>query len=169
MKASSRLAAAGFGSYDFGRLSSVMMLAVIDDGDLFGGALDFFHVMRREEDRQASLLIELLHICPDVIAASADRGRASARPRIDGRRMQEAAGDLQAALHAAGESLDQAVLPVPELHEIQHLLDRLGRLGARHAIQAGVEEHVLVSRELVVERRILEDDAERLRGHRAAA
>ena len=135
---------------------------MVDDGDLLRRALGLFHIMRGKEDRQSAFLVQFFDIRPDIIA----RLRIEACRRLvqkqDRRRVQQPASDLEAPLHAAGKRLDQVVLAVPQLDELHQVLDFGRRFSARHSIEPRVKEHVLVRRQLVVERRVLKDDAERL-------
>src|SRR5439155_886157 len=71
-------------------------------------------------------------------------------------------GDLEAALHAPGERLHQVIAPLPQLEHPQQDFTPLPPGVPRHAVQHPVDIHVLPCRELAVETRILEDDAEPL-------
>ena len=88
---------------------------------------------------------EGLNIFPDVIS----RLRVEAERRLveeeNPGRVKERAGDLEPALHAAGEGLGEAVLPVPEADEFQGRLDARGLLASRDAVEYGVKLHVLAA------------------------
>src|SRR6185437_5330267 len=105
---------------------------------------------------------EALNVRPELIAAlrvEAERGLVEEE---DGGRVQEAAGDLEAALHAAGEGLDVAVLALPQLEGLEQKLDALGAQLARDVVEDAVEVHILVGGLLGVEAGVLKDDAEAL-------
>ena len=74
--------------------------------------------------------------------------------------MQQPAGDLEASLHTAGKRLDQVIAAVPELEHLEQDLGPLPPNLARHVIQHAVDVHVLPRREIAVETRVLEHDAE---------
>ena len=135
-------------------------LAVIDDGDALGHAVGFFHVMRGEKHRHLFFFVELLDVGPELVAGlriEAERGLVEEQ---DFGRVQQAAGDLQAALHAAGELLHWIVAAVPELEQLEQPFDALLADLARDFVEDAVEVHVFVGGELVVEAGVLEDDAE---------
>src|SRR5207302_10585627 len=97
---------------------------------------------------------------PELVAAlrvEAERGLVE---KDDLRRVQQAARDLEAPLHAAGEALDQIVAAVPQLEELQQALHTLAAELARRAVEHSVQIQILAGGELGVEAGILEDDAE---------
>ena len=74
--------------------------------------------------------------------------------------VQQRAGDLQTARHPAGELRDEVVAAVAQVDELEHAGDALVDLVAGHAVEDGVEAEVLLGGELVVERLLLEDEAD---------
>ena len=94
---------------------------------------------------------------------SADRGLSSARPR------KSIAGVCKSprAISKRRFMPPENVLTRSSLrsHSSTNFIissDFCRRFCARHAIEPGVEKHVLIRRQLVIERRVLEDDAKRL-------
>jgi hypothetical protein len=79
-------------------------------------------------------------------------------------RVQKAALDLQAPFHATAEGLHQAILAISQLKDGQQPFDALLPDLAGYAIEDAVEIHVFPSALLLVEARVLEDDAEALAG-----
>ena len=145
-------------------------LPVVDDRDAVA-VLGLVHVMRGEEDRDVLTGLELVDVLPDGGARlRVQPHRGLVKEQHPGR-VQQAARDLQAALHATGVRHHQAVSPVPQadhLHDLPHPW-RHRRRG--HSVQVGVETQVLRAGEVVVERRVLEHQADvaadrvPLRGH----
>ena len=83
----------------------------------------------------------------------------SSRNRISGRWI-EPARDLQPALHAARERPRQIPAALVEVDEAQRLVDARRALGARHAVGDRVQHQVLLGGQPIVQRRVLEDDAD---------
>ena len=89
--------------------------------------------------------------------------------------MQQAAHDLELAPHAAGERLHRLVDVSRDAQEPRELLDlraiaagheSVGRRVRENAVEDGVEAHVLLGGEVLVEARPLKDDPD-LAPHRA--
>ena len=77
------------------------------------------------------------------------------------RRVQQAAGDLQPALHAAGERAHQVAAAVPEptiSSTWSHARARRRRAGTPYSV--GVEAQVLLGGQVVVQRGVLEHQAD---------
>ena len=74
--------------------------------------------------------------------------------------MEQAAANLEAALHAAGEGADERLPPVPEADHLEHFPEAIGDDGARKAVELGVEAQVLLGGQVVVDRGVLEHQAE---------
>ena len=105
-------------------------------------------------------LVQVLDVGPELVAGlriEAERGLVE---KQDLGRVQESAGDFQAALHASGKCLDVIVPAFPELEQFQQLFDALRALLARDLVEHGVQFHVLVGGLLAVEAGVLEHDPE---------
>src|SRR4029079_8712529 len=76
------------------------------------------------------------------------------------RGVQQPTRDLEAPGHPAREGGDAARAPIPQLHHLEDVLEALLGRVARHAVQLRVEPEVLLRREVLVERRVLEDQAD---------
>ena len=74
--------------------------------------------------------------------------------------VKDAAGDLEAALHPARERLHERRGAVGKLHHAEQLGDALATHRARYAVDPSVQLEVLECGQLIVERRILEDQAD---------
>src|SRR5437879_581446 len=140
---------------------------MVDHGDAVGHAIRFVHVVGGEEYGHALGGPEVAHVGPHLIAALRIEAQGRLVEKQDLRRVQQPAGDLEAALHAAGERLHQVVAPLPQLEHPQEQFTPLAPGVPRHVVQHPVDVHVLPRRELAVETRILEHDAEALADFRA--
>ena len=100
--------------------------AVVDDADAVGDAVGLVHVMGGQEDGDALGFVELFDVSPELVAAlriEAERGLVEEE---DLRRVQEAAGDFETPLHAAGELLDLIVAALPEFEELEQFFGAHG-------------------------------------------
>ena len=115
----------GIDALSFSGESSAFELAVIDDRDAIAQLVGFVHVVRRDEDREVALLLDLLQHLPDGDA----RDRIEAGRRLveeeDARLVDQAARDLDAAPHAARQVLHLLVGPLRELDGLEQLGDEL--------------------------------------------
>ena len=143
---------------------------MIDDRDPIA-VLGLVHVVRREEDRDRLAAPKLLDVAPDV----GSRLRIEAHGRFveeqDPRGVQQTASDLQAPLHPTGVRGDHASASLPELDHLEDVAQPLLGEVSGYPIQLGVEPQVLLGRQVLVERRVLEDqtdvpsDVGRMRRH----
>jgi hypothetical protein len=76
------------------------------------------------------------------------------------RRVHEAARDLQAPSHAAGEGHHRLVATVPQVDHVEHLTHPRRDDPWVDAVELGVQAEVLVGGEVAVERLVLEDEAD---------
>src|SRR5262249_25944904 len=108
------------------------------------------HVMRGQKDRDPILLIQILHMRPELIPALRieTEGRLVEKENLG--RMEKAAGNLEAASHPAGEELHQGVAAIPEFEELQQRLGALPTDLARHMVEHSVQFHVLPGGEILV-------------------
>jgi hypothetical protein len=134
-------------------------LPVVDDGDAVA-VLRLVHVVRREEDRDVLAPFQVVDVLPDRgpgLGVEANR-RLVEEQHAGG--VQQAAGDLQAALHAARVGADHGPAPVPQVHHVEDELHPRVQLRPGHAVQVGVEPQVLLAGQVAVERRVLEHQAD---------
>src|SRR5438093_1089431 len=132
------------------------------DRDAVGHAIRFVHVVGGEEHGHALGGPEVAHVRPHLIAALRIEAERRLVEKQYLRRVQQPTGDLEAAFHAAGERLHQVIAPLVQFeHPQQHFTPRPPGV-PRHVVQHPVDVHVLPRRELAVETRIMEDDAEPL-------
>src|ERR1051325_11118356 len=135
---------------------------VVDHGDPVRRALRLIHVVRRQEHGYALALPEVAHVGPYLVAALRIETERRLVEKQDLRRVQQPAGDLETAFHAARERLDQIGAPLPQLEHSEQCLAALPAGVPRHMIQHAVNIHVLPRRQIAIEARILEHDAEAL-------
>src|SRR6266702_2187556 len=133
--------------------------AVVDDGDAVA-VLRLVHVVGGEEHGDRLTPPQLVQVGPDLAAGL--------RVEPDGGLVQEqhpwgveqAARDLQAALHPAREGAHLAAAPLTEPDQVQDLVQAGGHGVARDPVQLGVEAQVLLGGEVVVQGGVLEDQAD---------
>src|SRR4029453_2866575 len=134
-------------------------VALVDDGDAVA-VLGLVHVVGGDEHGDLLAAVQLLQVVPD--------GGAGLGVQPDGRLVQEqhpwgvqqAPGDLQPPPHAPRIGLDQVATALPEVDHGQDLLAALGRRGPVDAVQLPVEAQVLLGRQVGVQGRLLEDQAD---------
>ena len=73
------------------------------------------------------LIVELLHVRPELIAGLRVEPERRLVEENDFRRMQQAARDFEPPLHAARELLHRIVAPLPKLEQFQQLLRAFAR------------------------------------------
>src|SRR5688572_9568424 len=117
--------------------------------------------MRGQEDSHAFGLVQMLDVCPQLIAALRIESERRLVEKQDLRRMQQAARDLETPLHSTRKGLHVRVLPFPQLEQLEQQLNAFSADATRHVIQHAVQLHVLVGRQLAVEARVLKHYAER--------
>src|SRR6266498_4052256 len=118
------------------------------------------HVVGGEEHGDRLTPPQLVQVGPDLAAGL--------RVEPDGGLVQEqhpwgveqAARDLQAALHPAREGAHLAAAPLTEPDQVQDLVQAGGHGVARDPVQLGVEAQVLLGGEVVVQGGVLEDQAD---------
>src|SRR5579859_2948311 len=146
--------------FELGRRTCRYDLAVVDDSDEIGHAIGFVHVVRREKDRHALGRVEILHDRPHLIAALWIEPLRRLVEKQHLGRMKQPARDFQTAPHAAGERLHEIVPPVPQFEQLEQRLAALVAHAPRHMIEHAVDVDVFPRRQLAVEARVLEHDAE---------
>ncbi len=134
-------------------------LAVVHDDQAVAQLLRLVHVVRGEDERDAALL-EVEQAVPDDVPCLRVEPGGGLVEYQDVRVVDEAPGDREAALHAAGQRLYLVIGPLGELHEVEQLGGALVDQLARQAEVAAVDEQVLPDRQLVVQRVFLRHDAE---------
>jgi hypothetical protein len=134
-------------------------LAAVHDRDAVAD-LRLVHVVRGHEDRRPLGLLQRPDVAPDRAArlwVQADRRLVEEQ---HARRVHQAAGDLQAPAHAAGERHHGLVAPVAQVDHLQHLGNALPDEVLLHAVQLGVQPEVLLGGQVAVERGVLEDETD---------
>src|SRR5215217_9359706 len=133
--------------------------ALVDDGDAVA-VLGLVHVVGGDEHGDLLAAVQLLQVVPDGGAGLGVQADGRLVQEQHPRRVQQAPGDLQPPPHAAGEGLDQVAAAFPEVDHGQHLLAAVGGGGPVDAVQLAVEAQVLLGRQVGVEGRLLEDQAD---------
>ena len=127
---------------------------LVDDPDAVAEPLRLLHVVGRVEDRHP-LLAEGLDARQDRVPAlriDAD-GRLVEDEQL--RPVEEADGDVQAALHAARELLGPVLRPVGQADDLEELGDPVAQRPAAHAVELAEEDEVLAGGQVRVDRQVL--------------
>jgi hypothetical protein len=74
--------------------------------------------------------------------------------------MQQPPSDLQAPFHPPGERGDHAAAPFPELDHLEDVAESFFREVARHPVELRVETQILLGRQILVQRRVLEHETD---------
>ena len=139
-----------------------LQLAVIDDGDAIAELVGLVHVVRRQEDGQVALGLDLLAASPTPRPA---RHGIETRRRLvekeDPRLVHQAARDLDTAPHAARQVLHLLVRHCVSSTASSSSAISCCAFGARNAVQLGEDDQVLLDAQLEVAGHRLRDDADR--------
>ncbi len=117
--------------------------------------------MRREQDGQFALGLDLLQHLPD---GDARHGIQPGRRFVEAehsRLVDQAAGDFDASPHAARQMPDLFVAPLGQLHRREQVGDEALALLPRHAVQFGKDDQVFLDAQLEIARHRLRNDADR--------
>ena len=101
-----------------------LQLAVVDDGDAVAELVGLVHVVRGQEDGEIALGLDLAQHLPDRHPRHRVEAGGGLVEEEDPRLVHEAAGDLHAPAHAAGEVLHRSRPPLGELHGREQLVDQ---------------------------------------------
>ena len=134
---------------------------MVDDGELVAQFLRLVELVGAEQDRLAPVP-EGGDVTPDGRAGLDVNAERRLVQDDDLGVVQQRAGDRQPPLHAAGERAHPRVRAVGQADQLQQRGDAVGLLVPGDPVQVGVEGHVGLRRELVVQRGFLGHDAEQL-------
>ena len=133
--------------------------AVVDDREPVAELVRLLQVLRRQEDRRASL-VDATQLVPDGQAA---RGIEAGRRLVEKQHLglvHERRREVEASLHPAGVTLDRAIGRVGELHELEQLDRTRTGLARRQIEQATLEDEQLATGLPRIEAGLLERDAD---------
>src|SRR6266849_7506820 len=136
-------------------------LAAIDDRDAIA-KFGFVHVVRGHEDGDAIVGAQLIQMSPDVLARLRVKAQCWLIEEEDLWLMQHAPSNLEPALHSPRVGSNERARAVGKLQQRQHLVDAPVPFVRRNAVDESVELEILAAGQLVVERRVLEDEADPL-------
>mmetsp|Transcript_23364 Transcript_23364/g.55525 ORF Transcript_23364/g.55525 Transcript_23364/m.55525 type:complete len:246 (+) Transcript_23364:1539-2276(+) len=124
----------------------------VGDVDQLMAALGLVHVMRRDQHRDA-LAGEQMDLVPELAPRlGVDAGRGFVQQQ-QARPVQQAGGEREALLPAAGQRAGQLPLPAGQAQALQRAIHRV--VTVRHREQPGDEVEVLADGEVVVEPELL--------------
>ena len=137
-----------------GERARLQNLPLVDNGDAVAEFLRLFQMMGGENDG-GSLPGNVADDVEDVVAALGidPHGRLIEQQGLG--LMHQPNGQIQAPLHAAGESRDRFAGAVRQAHAFQQLLCIFLQSGPRYAVQTTPEAKVFPSAELLVQGQVL--------------
>ncbi len=121
--------------------------------------LGLIHVVGRDHQGHPGLLEPEQPVPEDVTGLGVQAGGGLVEEQQVGP-VDQAPGDREPALHAAGEILDGRLRLLGELDELEQLVDAAVDLGPRDPEVAAVDEQVVADVELVVEGVLLRTDSQ---------
>ena len=133
---------------------------MIDDRQAVAERLGLFHVMRGVEHASAGtdLLAHQLSQAHAALGINADR-RLVKQQRLGP--MDDAAGEVEPALHATAEALDRLTRAIDKADDLEHLGHAALQIRSAQAVGRAPVAQVLGSGQILVQRQLLRDDAER--------
>ena len=134
-------------------------LALVDDRDPVA-PLRLLHVVRGHEDGQPRCPPDVTEVVPQPCPGLRVEALGGLVEEQDLGRVQDAAGDFEAALHPAREGHHDRVGTLRRSTIARTRSIRSAPLAARHSVHHGVEGEVLARRELIVQRGVLEDETD---------
>ena len=133
---------------------------LVDDGEVVGEAIGFLEILGREEDGDALLDAEPVHVAPDGLAADGVEAGRRFIQEEDAGSVDEGRGEIEAALHAAGIRADGAIGGVFEVDNGEQFVDALAAYNAAHAKETRLKREQFPAGLHVVETRLLESHAD---------
>src|SRR5580700_3047523 len=123
-------------------------------------AFRFFHQVRGDDDRDALLVAENCQILPKVASGAGIEAGCRLVEQQYFRMMEQALGEFDAALHAAGKSLHQIARAVEQSHARENFVDAHLKLRAAQAIEMSLMPKIFVGGELGVDALCLKHHAD---------
>src|ERR1035437_7625260 len=133
--------------------------AFVQDGEAVA-AFGFFHQVRGDDDGDALLIAEDLEVLPKVApGAGIEAGRGLVEEQ-NLRMVEQAFGQLDAALHTAGKCFHAVAGAVQQSYTREYLCDSLLEFGAAQPVEMSLMPEIFIGGELGVDALGLEDDAD---------
>ena len=120
----------------------------------------FFHQVRGDDDGDMLLIAEDLEILPKVAPGAGIETGGGLVEKQNFRMMEQAFGELDAALHAAGESFYAIAGAVEQSDAGKNLVDAGFEFGPAQAVKVSLMPEILVGGELGIDALRLEDNAD---------
>ena len=135
--------------------------SVVDDPHAVREHVGLLEVLGREEDRDAAVGGESLHLRPERAAALQVEAGGGLVEEKDARPVHERERQVEPPLHAPRVAADLAVGRLGEAHPLEQRVTASPPLLTAHAVEGGLQLHVLASGEERIERRLLEGRPDR--------
>ena len=116
--------------------------------------------MSGDEDGDVLLIAQHREVLPEVAPGAGIEAGGGFVEQQDAGMMQQSFGQFEAALHAAGESLDAFLGAIRQADAAEHFLNALFQGGPAQAVKMSLMPQILGGRELDVDALGLEDDAD---------
>ena len=130
---------------------------MVDDRDAIAEIVRLVHVVRGDQNRELHAVAQFVQHLPDSDARNRVETGGGLVEKEDTGTMHQAASDFEPPSHAAGKRFGLGFAPFGEVDGLEELRDIALPLRARHAIELGVQTHVLLGGQIGVECRVLED------------
>jgi len=131
-----------------------------DDRQPVGELVGLLEVVGGEQDRQALLRGQALHLGPHRDTRLGVEAGGRLVEEEDDRPVDGPERDVEPALHPAGVAAHDPVGSIGESDELEQLVHPLLQLGAAHAVDASLQHQVLAAGRLAVDPRLLRYIAE---------
>src|ERR1700722_14903007 len=131
---------------------------MIDDGDAVAQPVGFVHIMRRDQDGQLALRLDIPKHFPHRNARHGIKPGCRLIEKKYSRMMHQTARNLQPPPHPARQRVCLSVAPLREIHQPEQFVDRFLALICGHVVELRIDTHVLFDREIEIA-------GQRLRNH----
>ena len=134
-------------------------IAFIQNGEPVA-AFGFFHQVGGDDDGDVLLIAEDLQVLPKIAPGAGIEAGGGLVEQQNLGMMKQTLGELDAALHASGESFDPIGGAVEQSDAGQNFVDSCLEFGAAQAVEVSLMPEIFVGGELGIDALRLEDDAD---------
>src|SRR6185503_6870872 len=135
---------------------------MVDDGNAMCYSIRLVHVVCGQKNRHLVRLIQGFDMGPHLVAALWIQAQRRFIEEQHLGRVEESTRNLESASHPPRKCLHEGVTSLVEFKQLQQRGGPLAAFFARHTVEHSMYFHVLPGRQVLVQTRILEDDAKTL-------